>query len=74
MPDEDKDLSLRLFQWVCFAKEPLSLMQLRNALNTELDTECRSFAKLGSNPNSIETDEQMERSKLLIGLFYFLIQ
>jgi ankyrin repeat protein len=61
LDEDDRAMSLKLFQWVCFAKQPLTLAQLREALNVDTEAVCSSFKELGDGPDAIETDEQMEK-------------
>lgn len=57
----EQQKSNQLFQWICFALRPLSLAELRCALNADVDTSFRSLRECQSLPDYVETDERMKR-------------
>lgn len=60
--DEDRTQTLLLMQWICFAREPLSVDELRFAMAVDADCPYKSLSELRQNsPNYVETGEEMER-------------
>jgi ankyrin repeat protein len=53
-------MSLRLFQWVCFAKRPLDIKELRWAINIVPDPLYKSFKDI-PGPFWGKTDQEMEK-------------
>ncbi|KAI9760567.1 MAG: hypothetical protein M1840_002382 [Geoglossum simile] len=58
---EDLPRSVRLLQWICFARRPLSLRELRCAMNVDTSSSYRSFSECRDLPNYIETDKHTEK-------------
>ncbi|KAI9795169.1 MAG: hypothetical protein M1816_000191 [Peltula sp. TS41687] len=66
--EKDKYRSMKLFQWICFAQRPLSIAELRCAMNVDADPDCHSFQQCQMLPGFIDKDEQMEKQlKVLSG-------
>ncbi|KAJ9660151.1 hypothetical protein H2201_007058 [Coniosporium apollinis] len=59
--DEDRTQTLLLMQWICFAREPLSMDELRFAMAVDADCPYKSLSELQNSPNYVETGEEMER-------------
>ncbi|KAH0541246.1 hypothetical protein FGG08_004251 [Glutinoglossum americanum] len=61
--DSDPDLarSLQLMQWICIAKRPLSLDELRFAMTFDADAPYRSLLACQGSVNYVETGEQMAK-------------
>ena len=56
-----KARSIKLFQWICFALRPLSVAELRCAMNVDSNPSYHSFEDWKKLPGYIETDRQMEK-------------
>ena len=56
--------SLKLFQWICFARRPLSIAELRCAMNVDPNPAYQSFQECEKLLGYIETDMQMEKQLL----------
>jgi hypothetical protein len=56
-----KEDSLKLFQWICFSRKPLSIPELRCAMNVDANHDYRSYEQWRALPKFIETDKQMEK-------------
>jgi len=59
--NEDRSQSLQLMQWICFARRPLSLEELRFAMVVDADTPYSSLSECQDSADYTETDEEMER-------------
>ncbi|KAF5621723.1 ankyrin repeat [Fusarium sp. NRRL 25303] len=59
LPKETRPLSLKFFQWVCFATRPLDVSEIRFAINIIPEKQYRSFDDL-PQPLWGNTDEDME--------------
>lgn len=59
--ERSQDQSLKLFQWICFALRPLSIAELRCAMNVDANPAYQSFQECKQLPGYIETDTQMEK-------------
>jgi len=57
--DEDLPRTLKLFQWICFAQEPLSLEELRIATVIDMNTTYRSIRECQEDEQYADTDEEM---------------
>lgn len=57
----DKSQMIKLFQWILFAKRPLSAQELREALATDVRMACTSVSKLRSHDDWSETLTDFER-------------
>ncbi|GIJ98169.1 hypothetical protein Aspvir_000284 [Aspergillus viridinutans] len=55
-PENDSPQTLELFQWLCFASRPLSLTELRHAMNIRKKVSCP-----GKHLGSIKDNKQMEK-------------
>ncbi|KAF8511826.1 hypothetical protein BU17DRAFT_96885 [Hysterangium stoloniferum] len=53
--------SLRLMGWICFAKRPLSLADLRDFMAVDPDSSYTSFKQCQDSPHYLETDDQMKK-------------
>jgi len=60
----DPGQSLKLLQWICFALRPLSIAELRCAMNVDANPAYQSFQECKKLPAYIETDTQMEKQLL----------
>ncbi|KAI1060753.1 hypothetical protein LB506_007085 [Fusarium annulatum] len=56
---QDRVWSLRLFQWLCFARRPLSVAQFISAMNVSVNDQCSSLKQCLALPNSIRSENQM---------------
>ena len=59
--EDDRHNSLKLLQWVCFAKVPLDLGELRHAMIVDADIRCTTLSECKEVYDYIETDEQMQK-------------
>ena len=59
---EDRARAVQLLQWVCFARRPLSLKELRFAMVIDATTSYTSLKQCQSSADFSETDEQMKRT------------
>jgi len=66
IPEEDRETSLKLFQWICLAKTPPSIEELRLALNITVKEKYVSIHDLESLPSFISTNDQMNRTLLAL--------
>ncbi|KAF3403072.1 Serine/threonine-protein phosphatase 6 regulatory ankyrin repeat subunit C [Talaromyces pinophilus] len=57
----DSTRSLRLFQWLCFSTRPLSLTELRWAMNMSINNPFSSLDQCLKEPSSIRNDAQMAK-------------
>lgn len=57
----DSTRSLRLFQWLCFSTRPLSLTELRWAMNMSISNPFSSLDQCLKEPSSIRNDAQMAK-------------
>jgi ankyrin repeat protein len=55
-PENDSPQTLELFQWLCFASRPLSLTELRHAMNVSKKASCAQ-----KHLGSIKDNKQMEK-------------
>ena len=58
---QDQKRAYQLMQWVCFAKWPLSLEELRFAIAVDITNDFASLEEYQSSVDFAETDEQMEK-------------
>lgn len=58
---EHKDASLKFFRWLCFSNRPLSIAELREAMNLNTHRDVLSFSQSEKSPTFIEFDGQMEK-------------
>ncbi|KAI9764880.1 MAG: hypothetical protein M1839_005696 [Geoglossum umbratile] len=61
---EDIPRSVQLLQWACFARRPLSIPELRCAMNVDAYPSRHSLQEWRKLPNYIQTDGQMEKQLL----------
>jgi hypothetical protein len=60
--------SLQLMQWICFARRPLSILELRSAMIVDVDTRYKTLSECQNSPKYARTNEQMKkRVKSLAG-------
>ena len=59
---EDQKRAAQLMQWVCFARRPLSLAELRYAMVVDLTNDFTSHEECRGSKDFAETDEQMKRT------------
>ena len=59
--DQKPKRALQLMQWVCFARRPLSLEELRFAMVVDVTNEFKSLQDCKNSVDFAETDEQMRR-------------
>ncbi|VUC32372.1 unnamed protein product [Clonostachys rosea] len=57
----EKVWSLRLFQWLCFARKPLSVAELLWAMNVSVNSQCSSLKQCLRLPDSIRSEKQMTK-------------
>ncbi|CAH0051280.1 unnamed protein product [Clonostachys solani] len=55
----EKVWSLRLFQWLCFTRKPLSVAELQWAMNVSVNGQCSSLEQCLRLSDSIRTEKQM---------------
>jgi ankyrin repeat protein len=60
-PEVERSQMTKLFQWILFAKRPLSAQELRDALAADADMSCTSVAELRSQESWSETLVDFER-------------
>lgn len=59
---EDLCQSLKLMQWICFARKPLSITELRFAIAVDVEPRFRSFQDMEENSMEYaDTDDDMEK-------------
>ncbi|KAI1416004.1 hypothetical protein F5Y13DRAFT_186857 [Hypoxylon sp. FL1857] len=61
LPKRRATLSLKLFQWVCLALEPLTITQLRLAMSIVPNSPYRTIDEFKSSPYCVEDDSQMRK-------------
>ncbi len=57
--NDDLPRTLKLFQWICFAQEPLSLEELRIATVIDMNTPYRSIRECQEDEQYADTDEEI---------------
>ncbi|KAH8896752.1 hypothetical protein GQ53DRAFT_595324, partial [Thozetella sp. PMI_491] len=72
VPDEERELSLKIMQWICFTQQPLSIASLRQALNISTTGTFSSIRDIESLPTAVPTDAHMKR--MLLGLTGGLVE
>ncbi|KAJ4324746.1 hypothetical protein N0V94_001144 [Neodidymelliopsis sp. IMI 364377] len=60
-PEMERSQMIKLFQWILFAKRPLSAQELRDALAADADMSCTSVVELRSQESWSETLVDFER-------------
>ncbi|MCJ1345407.1 hypothetical protein MMC31_003614 [Peltigera leucophlebia] len=58
---QNQPRSLKLMQWICFARRPLSLTELRFAMIVNSATYYPSFKQCKLSPDFVKDDEKMEK-------------
>ncbi|CAH0023288.1 unnamed protein product [Clonostachys rhizophaga] len=58
---QEKVWSLRLFQWLCFTRKPLSVAELQWAMNVSVNSQCSSLEECLRLSDSIRTEKQMSK-------------
>ncbi|KAK7228087.1 hypothetical protein V2G26_000257 [Clonostachys chloroleuca] len=58
---QEKVWSLRLFQWLCFTRKPLSVVELQWAMNVSVNSQCSSLEQCLRLSDSIRTEKQMSK-------------
>ncbi|KAF2233727.1 hypothetical protein EV356DRAFT_559790, partial [Viridothelium virens] len=64
IPGEERPESLKLLQWICFAIQPLSVGELRDAMAVDVNPSCTTFKECMESSSSTENDEDMEKKIL----------
>ena len=59
--DDDRQQSIQLMQWLCFAFRPLSLAELRYAMILGVDESYQTIKEFEKAEEFAETDDEMER-------------
>ena len=52
---------LQLMQWICFARRPLSILELRSAMIVDTGTRYKTLSECQNSPKYATTNKQMER-------------
>ncbi|KAF2793702.1 purine and uridine phosphorylase, partial [Melanomma pulvis-pyrius CBS 109.77] len=58
---EYRSETLQLMQWICFARRPLSIPELRSAMAMDADTHYETLNDHQNSPKYVRTDKQMEK-------------
>ncbi|KND87194.1 Vegetative incompatibility protein HET-E-1 [Tolypocladium ophioglossoides CBS 100239] len=58
---DDKEVSLKLFQWICFATRPISLDEMRWALVVDFGSSRRTLQQYQDRAEYIPDNERMEK-------------
>ena len=58
----DPKRAVQLMQWICFARRPLSLEELRYAMVVDITKDFRSLKECQSSVDFADTDEQIRRT------------
>lgn len=59
---EDRQRAVQLMQWICFARRPLDLKELRFAMVVDITNDVASLEECQDSVDFAETDEQMRKT------------